>query len=248
MIFKQDIPWHKNKYLEVNFNKKESIHYIFYFQKESLAEQDIDRITFLKEKHYLKIKKWLGVNTDRRISYYLYSSKKEKESLMGDDSFGNAIWKELDSEPKDFEVHVIYNEKCKFVGEHEDTHLLSLPWGLSIYLFCEGLAQYMEDSFMGESLHVVSKRLLQEKKLYSIEFLCDNNNWKSVEPVIIYPQVGSFSKFIIEKYGKDKFKELYQNTSRSFDKTRNLLKIERIYKKGINQLEHEWLDFLKASH
>ena len=101
---------------------------------------------------------------------------------------------------------------------------------------------------MGESLHVVSKRLLQEKKLYSIEFLCNNNNWKSVEPVIIYPQVGSFSKFIIEKYGKDKFKELYQNTSRSFDKTRNLLEIERIYKKGIKQLEHEWLDFLKASH
>ena len=106
MIFKQDIPWYKNKYLEAIFNKKESIHYIFYFQKKSLAEQDIDRITFLKEKHYLKIKKWLGVNTDRRISYYLYSSKKEKEFLMGDDSFGNAIWKELNTKAKDFEAQL----------------------------------------------------------------------------------------------------------------------------------------------
>ncbi len=46
------------------------------------------------------------MNTNRRISYYLYSSKKEKEFLMGDDSFGNAIWKELNTKAKDFEAQL----------------------------------------------------------------------------------------------------------------------------------------------
>lgn len=46
------------------------------------------------------------MNTERRTSYYLYSSKKEKEFLMGDDSFGNAIWKELNTKAKDFEAQL----------------------------------------------------------------------------------------------------------------------------------------------
>jgi hypothetical protein len=173
--------------------------------------------------------------------------------LMGDDSLGNAIWEELEVKDekfnsKKFEIHVVYNEKCKFIGEHEDTHLLSLPWGLSIYLFCEGLAQSIEDNFMGEDLHMVAKKLLQENKLYPLEWLCSNNNWGNVEPIIIYPQVGSFSKFIIEEYSKDKFKQIYQNTSRYFDTIKNLSEIERTYYRTINQLEFEWLSFLKKAN
>jgi len=55
---------------------------------------------------------------------------------------------------------------------------------------------------MEQDLHQANKQLIKENKLYDLEFLCANSNWKSVKPVIIYPQVGSFSKFIIEKYGK----------------------------------------------
>lgn len=250
MKYTQDIGWYKDDYLNGGFIKKESAHYAFYFQKGSMAEQDIKDIIEIKESPYAKILSWLGLYNDRKIDYYLYPSLKEKITLMGDDSPGNAIWEELSIEDgkadsKKFEIHVVYNEKCKFIGEHEDTHLLSLPWGLSIYLFCEGLAQYMEDGFMGEDLHVVAKKLFQENKLYPLEWLCANNNWKNVEPIIIYPQAGSFAKFIIEKYGKDKFRELYQNTSRNFETSKNINEIERAYHKDIGQLEQEWLDFLK---
>lgn len=97
---------------------------------------------------------------------------------------------------------------------------------------------------MGEDLHVAAKKLLQEDKLYPLEWLCANDNWKNIEPIIIYPQVGSFSKFIIEKYGKNRFKELYQNTSRHFDTSKNLSETEKIYCKKISQLESEWINFL----
>jgi hypothetical protein len=250
MKYIQDISWLKDDYLNNGFAKEESPHYSFYFRKGSLVERDIAKIIDIKEGHYEKILSWLELDNGRKIDYYLYPSSKEKIALMGDNIPGNAIWEELSIEDgradsKKFEIHVVYNENCKFIGEHEDTHLLSLPWGLSIYLFCEGLAQYMEDSFMGEDLHVVAKKLFQENKLYPLEWLCANSNWNNVEPVIIYPQAGSFAKFIIEKYGKDKFKKSYQNTSRHFETSQNLFEIERIYAKNINQLEQEWLDFLK---
>ncbi|MFA5080389.1 MAG: hypothetical protein WC472_02065 [Candidatus Paceibacterota bacterium] len=251
MRFTQNLPNFKTEYLNQEWKKEESLHYTFNFKNESLAEQSIKDVVKLKESHYSKITQWLGINNDKKINYYLYPSLKEKVTLMGDDSPGNAIWEELKienekSDSEKFEIHTIYNEKCKFIGEHEDTHLLSLPWGLSIYLFCEGLAQYMENNFMGEDLHIVTKKLLPENKLYPIEWLCANSNWEEVEPKIIYPQVESFTKYLIETYGKEKFKELYQNTSRHFEVLKNLSEIERIYNKTINQLKQEWLNFLKS--
>lgn len=249
MKYTQDIPWYKNDYLVYPFNKEESLHYIFNFQKNSLAEKNIKEIVKLKEEHHLKILSFLELDNNRKIDYYIYSSIQEKNLLMGDDSPGNAIWEELENNnPKKFEIHVVYNEKCRFIGEHEDTHLLSLPWGLSIYLFCEGLAQYMENTFLNRDLHSAAKELMEEGKIYSIDFLCNNNNWEHVEPTVIYPQVGSFIKYLIEYYGKENFKRGYQNTSREKEITENLLEIEKIYQKNINQLEKEWLLFLKNNN
>jgi len=246
MKYTQDIPWYKNDYLVYPFNKEESLHYIFNFQKNSLAEKNIKEIVKLKEEHHLKILSFLELDNNRKIDYYIYSSIQEKNLLMGDDSPGNAIWEELENNnPKKFEIHVVYNEKCRFIGEHEDTHLLSLPWGLSIYLFCEGLAQYMENSFMGEDLHVVAKKLLQKNKLYSLEWLLENSNWNNVDSVVIYPQVGSFIKYLIESYGKENFKKVYQSTSRKKETAENSLEINKVYQKNINQLEKEWHLFLK---
>ena len=249
MKYTQDIPWYKNDYLVYPFNKEESLHYIFNFQKNSLAEKNIKEIVKLKEEHHLKILSFLELDNNRKIDYYIYSSIQEKNLLMGDDSPGNAIWEELENNnPKKFEIHVVYNERCRFIGEHEDTHLLSLPWGLSIYLFCEGLAQYMENTFLNRDLHSAAKELMEEGKIYSIDFLCNNNNWEHVEPTIIYPQVGSFIKYLIEYYDKENFKRVYQNTSREKEITENLLEIEKIYQKNINQLEKEWLLFLKKNN
>ena len=249
MEYKQNISWYKNDYFYKSLIKKESLHYNFYFLKNSLAEKDINNIIKLKEKHYKEILSWLGLKNNRKIDYYIYSSLKEKSSLMGDNSPGNAIWEKLNTSnvPQKFEIHCVYNKSCKFIGKHEDTHLLSLPWGLSIYLFCEGLSQYMENNFMGEDLDSVAKKLLKNGNLYPLRYLCNNKNWKDVKPIIIYPQAGSFAKFLIKKYGKNNFKRLYQNTSRKNTITSNLLEIKTIYRKDIKQLEKEWINSLKTT-
>lgn len=245
MKIKQETPWYKNDYLKQEWLKQKSGHYVFYYSQNSLAEKDIDKITKQKEKQYEKILNFLSLKNDRIIQYYIYSSVKEKTILMGDNSPGNAIWGEFEltnGEPKTskFEIHTVYNDKCKFIGEHEDTHLLSLPFGLSIYLFCEGLAQFMEGNLFGKDIEVISKELLNQNKLYPIRDLVDNKNWEKVEPKIIYPEAGSFTRFLINTYELDKFKEVYQKLSRLNNFRENLKIVEDGFGKSIEELEKNW--------
>jgi len=98
MKYIQDLSWYKPDYLNYSWLKNESPHYVFHFQKESLAEKDLKEIIKLKEEHYLKILSFLELDNNRKINYYMYPSIKEKSLLMGDDSPGNAIWEELEIE------------------------------------------------------------------------------------------------------------------------------------------------------
>ncbi|MFH1657551.1 MAG: hypothetical protein ABH919_03725 [bacterium] len=245
MKIKQDIPWYKSDYLRNKWLTKKTSHYIFHYFQDSLAAINIEDIIGLKEGHYDKILSFLGAECNQTINYYIYPSFEEKISLMGDDSPGNVIWEEFELPlTKRFEIHIVYGDECKFVGEHEDTHLLSLPWGLSTYLFCEGLAQFMEGNLFGKDIDIASKELLNENKLYSIKDLFDNKNWGKVKPEIIYPEVGSFTRFLIKTYGLNKFKEVYQRLSRLNNFEENLKIAELIFNKPITEIEADWREDL----
>lgn len=247
MKIKQDIPWYKIKYLDKkDWVIKKSPHYIFYYFKNSLAEKNISKIIKIKERHYNKILSFLKTKNYQKIKYYLYPSLKEKKKLMGDDSPGNVIWQEFELiadkvRTGGFEIHVLYNAKKKFIGEHEDVHLLSLPLGLSIYLFNEGFAQFMEGSLFGKDIDILSKRFLKKNKLYSLKWLLDNKNWDKVREEIVYPQAGSFVRYLISTYGIKKFKKVYKALSRNKTFRENIRIIERTYSKPIKELEREWL-------
>jgi hypothetical protein len=250
MKFKQNIPWYKNKYLKKNWATKKSAHYIFYFFKDSLAKKNIDQIINIKEKHYKKIISFLHVQNDKIINYYLYPSLEIKKKLMGDNSFGNVIWKEFELvqekvKTKSFEIHVLYNKDVKFIGEHEDTHLLSLPWGLSIYLFDEGLSQFLEGTLLGKDNNFLAKKFMEKGELYSLKWLLDHNNWSETKPEIIYSQVGSFVDYLINQYGLDKFKKTYKKLSRKNKILKNIKIIEKFYQKNMEEIEKEWKNKLK---
>jgi len=231
----QDIGWYKEDFLNNSWSKKETEHYVFYFL--DYLNNKINDISEQKERDYQKLKSFFKSNPETKIQYYIYADLRTKQELMGDNSPGNAIWKELDLFENDFkttkfEIHVVYNDKCKFIGRHEDTHLISLNWGLSIYLLNEGLAQYLEGNFQGQELK-------RPKDSYKLKWLFDNNNWEQLDPKIIYPEAGSFVVFLIDKYGKKLFKEIYQTTSRKKDIKNNLKEFEKRVG-NIDLLEKEW--------
>lgn len=250
MKFKQNITWYKNNYLKNDWLIKKSNHYTFYYFKNSLAEKDIEEISKIKENHYKKILLYLNVQNYQKINYYLYPSLKVKQILMGDNSFGNVIWKnfsliENKVTTKSFEIHVLYSSNVKFIGEHEDVHLLSLPLGLSVYIFNEGLAQFLEGDLLGKDINLLSKKFMKENKLYPLRWLFDNKNWDQVESEIVYSQTGSFVNYLISRHGLNRFKKTYMKLSRKNKVEKNIQIIETFYSKSIKQIEENWKDYLK---
>jgi DNA polymerase III delta prime subunit len=227
MQFKQEIPWYKNGYLEKDWLITKSPHYIFHDLKNSLAHKEINKIIKIKERDYKKIISFLKIKNSQKIKYFLYPDLKEKKKLMGSDDFGNAIWEECELlndrlKTKRFEIHVLYAAKIKFIGEHEDTHLLSLYWGLPPYLFSEGLCQFMEGKLFGKDVDILSKRLIERNKIYSLKFV----------------------RYLINTYGLEKFKKIYKKLPRNKAFREKIKIIENIYSKSIQELEKEWKRYL----
>lgn len=218
-------------------------HYIFHYFPHSVAEKEIQAIADTQETAFKKIIDFLEVAPpERKIEYYLYPDPQTKESLMGDDWYAQAIW-------KDFVVHVLYTEEIKPIGEHEDTHLLSLPWGLSIAFFQEGLAEYLVGhGWHGENHDQLAREAIEKGILPSVEEMMDHGKWKELDDsyaLYYYCFVGSFAKFLIERFGKEKFKRLYQLTNRTNSKEENASIFQSIYEITPNEAESEWKAYLK---
>jgi hypothetical protein len=240
---KQYLPTYKNNFIkDPRWLKKETEHYNFYYFPGSVAEQDIKHICDSQEKAFKKIISFLQVSfPNKKITYYFYPDPQTKKDLMGDDWYAQAIWGE-------FVVHVLYTKYIKPLGEHEDTHLLSLPWGLSISLFQEGLAEYLTGhGWHGEDQDELAREAFQKKVVPPLSVMMDHLAWRKLDneyALYHYSFVGSFTKFLINKYGKEAFQKMYEQTSRNKSCKENSEIFFLVYGRSIDAVEQDWKNFL----
>ncbi len=238
-MYEQHLPDYIHNFLDDNrWLLKQSDHYRFFYFSNSTAEREIEFIEKRQEQSYKKIIDFLEVPEPKRyIEYYLYPDKDTKRNLMGDDWYAQAILNE-------FRVHVLYTEEHKPIGEHEDTHLLALSLGQSIGFFCEGLAEYLVGhSWHGENHDTLAIEALKKKLLPSLNEMMEHKKWLDLDDDNIqyyYSYAASFTKFLIEKYGKDKFKILYQKTKRNNTREENNNVFIGVYDILPNIVEEEW--------
>jgi len=235
----QLLPNYHRKFLtDKRWLTKESAHYIFHYFPQSVAEQDIEVIEKRQEEAFAKIINFLKVpEPAEKIIYYFYPDSETKKKLMGDDWYAQAIY-------QDFTVHVLYTETDKPLGEHEDTHLLSLPWGLSVGLFEEGLAEYLiGHGWHGENHDDLVRDGLDRNIFPPIGELLEYKKWLALDDsnaLYNYALVGSFTKFLIDNYGRDKFEQVYRLTSRDKTKEENREVFLKIYGESIEEVEESW--------
>lgn len=224
----QYLPTYKHDFLtDSRWVVHESEHYVFRYFKKSVAEQDIMNIVETQEKAFNKIIFFLEIQIpDTKIRYYFYPNKETKVSLMGDDWYAQAILAE-------YCVHVLYNEEIKPIGEHEDTHLLSAPMGISIGFFQEGLAEYMVGHAWDGKSHIEYVRSGYEKRIYpALSSFFEHSAWLNTDdsqPLYFYSLAGAFATFLIDTFGKMKFFRLFKETNRSKSKVENMKCFEDIY-------------------
>lgn len=238
-IFNQYLPNYREDFLnDRRWLKKETPHYIFYYFAESVAEKEIEMIEKRQEKAFAKIINFLKTpEPKKKITYYFYPDSEIKKGLMGDDWYAQAIY-------KDYFVHVLYTETDKPLGEHEDTHLLSLPWGLSIGLFQEGLAEYLVGhSWHGENHDDLARDGLRQNIFPKIEELMEHKKWLALDDaqaICNYALVASFTKFLITNYNREKFEQVYRQTSREKTKEENEAVFYKIYGITAKEAGNAW--------
>jgi len=236
---KQYLPNYKHDFLDdLRWVIKDSPHYRFHYFVGSLAEQDINSIIQTQEKSYLKIIDFLGVvEPDCLIEYYFYPDEKTKTDLMGDSWYAQSIFDE-------FRVHVLYTDEIKPIGPHEDTHLLSLPWGLSIGFFQEGLAEYLVGQAWNGRPHLEYAIEGYNENIYPplVNFLT-HQAWLDTDDrqaIYFYSLAGAFVSFLIDNFGKDRLESFYRQSSRDNTREQNSQTFQSIYGKSIEDVEVEF--------
>ena len=183
-------------------------HYVFTYKEDSLAAKDIKKIAKIQEECLTKISNTLKVSFTEKIKYYLLESAKEIGKLYGinEPINGFAVWGEN-------KIYALYNDKIKCIGPHEDTHLISFVINTPKSNFIvEGLAMYFDEKWWGLDNDVWASYYKANNKDLSISNLLSNEEFDSLNCEITYPIAGSFVKYLINRFGVDKFIQLYQIT------------------------------------
>ena len=214
-VINQYLPTYKEDFKnDQGWIRKETLHYIFHYFSNSVAERDIGIIIGIQEESFRRIIDFLNIESPKqKIRYYFYPDRETKIKFMGDGGYAQAIF-------KDYIIHILYTEEHKPIGEHEDTHLLSLPFGLATGFFAEGLAEYLSWGriVMGKTKEEWLKEGIN--KILPIEKILTHQDWMETPNdnfMYYYSFAGSFVKKLIEQFGIDNFKLFYKSINRNMN-------------------------------
>ncbi|MGX1982061.1 hypothetical protein EDD69_101336 [Thermolongibacillus altinsuensis] len=138
---------------------------------------------------------------------------------------------------------------------HELSHALFGYTPGSGYFTQEGIAifiqnEYKEYLFPNEKtpIHQLMNYFVKNERYIPLEILMNEELAERFTDVygnealswVSYVEAGSFTTYLIDKYGKEKYFLIYNQANLA-------AKIEQVYKKPLNELEKEWLAFINEN-
>ena len=215
-----------------------SVNYKFFrifFRDSSYTANHLKEIKEELDIAYSKVLSVLKITSYNNGIYLLaVDSKEEMQKVMGYKIKGGA------AKGHDL-VFFAYNQKIRPQFKHELFHLISYEiWGLTNYrLLDEGGATYTDDyCFYDNPMYSINAYYLQQKKLFPLDSLVNSfDNQAKKSDIIAYIQSAGIFKYLYEKYGVEKMKLLWTSGFENF---------KVIYGFSIEQLETDWLNFIKT--
>lgn len=206
-----------------------------YFKENSYAAQHLPRLKRELDEAFVRILAVLDTtNYTRGINLLAVDSEEAMEELMGMHIKGGAL------QGYDF-VFFVFNEKLRPQFKHEIYHLISYDlWGQAKNrVLEEGGAQFTDNNcFYENPIYSINAYFLKQKKLYKLRELVYNFDAKAKEnDVIAYLYGAGIYKYLWEKYGTQKLRQLWQQGFDNF---------EKIYGLKPERFEKEWQDYIKT--
>ncbi len=230
--------------------KRSTEHFDIYYFKNSTAEKEINKIAEQREKGYAEVCQFTGKQSNGRIRLIFFETGDTKRKETGHQgngwAFGNNIVE-------------VYNDQVQLDPYHETVHVIMRDFGNPPAMFNEGFAVYLSEKLGAHALEHLSgglatiyeraRELKAKGKWIGLEELITYTEIGSLEsrPPVSYAEASAFVKFLIDKYGKDKFLQAYKTLKNSDKKSvqwLNIKALQRIYGKSLKQLEKQWYNTL----
>lgn len=194
---------------------------IYYY--DELSDSDLKSIIIEHEKSYKFFEVFFNRKIDFKLKLFVYDKPEDVGAAYGDNDPCNGFAREPN------ELHFVYNEKIKCIGNHELAHILSyLYMGRPDSSFIrEGFAEFTEEYWVnminGEP---VRKTHYEWAKLYFVsnkkfdikDVLFDSERFHQEVDTdgcfYTYPLSGAFTRFLVERYGQAKYLDFYRNASK----------------------------------
>lgn len=211
----------------------ESEHYIFSYNHDSKAEDDIKEIAACQEACFQYICSVLKVKPEFKIEYILCDTPEEVGRIYGDDEPCNGF-----AAPPNT-VYAVYNSGIQCIGFHEDAHLISYTVNRpDCPAIREGLAMYFDRKWLGiQNMDWVSYFI--KKDLYlPVDALLDKATFFDADCSITYPIMGAFTDYLISTYGIETYMAFYSRQNMA-------LAMEEVFHKTPAEINRDFVAYLR---
>jgi hypothetical protein len=201
-----------------------------YYEANSWAARNIAAIKRDADSSLVRI---LGMLHERsfphRLSYFIVINRSRMQSLIDRQTNGIAFAREKI-------ICAIANDSMRALGPHEMFHVVAMNlWSSTEDWVNEGMAVYADNSWWMQELHPLANYLRQQGKFLSLDEL--TQRFRQHDPLITYPEVGSFLKYLYETHGRDNVKTLWQHGLSTFCDS---VRVDK------SDLERQWLSVITA--
>ncbi len=183
-------------------------HFILIYPKETTKE-DVIISAFHHEFYYEEISKALNLNKKGKITSLLFTSDRQKKKFIGTANadiskpWQNCVITDFYNHDLTLKHEIVHAFSSEFGGA-----LLKMPYNLNPSLL-EGIAVAIENKFGEQDLYSAAFMIRKFNKKISLGRLFSGLNFFGQSSSISYAYSGAFIKYLNEKYGVERFKELY---------------------------------------
>ncbi len=212
----------------------ETEHFQIYYAAE-IPDQLAEKITVEHEYYFYQLRNFFGLTPKHKIISYVFYSNDQKGKLFGS---ANADV----SKPW---LHQIYISADSYVQtlKHELAHVFTAGFGTGIFKVADGLnpaliegaAVAADPVYDDNTIHFMAALAYKNNYKINVERLFKGLNFFSKVSSLSYIYAGSFSKFLIDKYGIEKFEKFYSD-----------MDFSAIYNLPIGQVVDEYYNFLDS--
>ncbi|MDH3196720.1 MAG: hypothetical protein OEO21_00615 [Candidatus Krumholzibacteria bacterium] len=177
----------------------------------------------------------LEITSDVVVNYYLYPDSATLRRMVGVVHDPWASW-------KDREIHSTYPN-----DDHEVVHFILNEYGTPSRPIVEGVAYWLQDTWMGYPIHSLAAYWLAQERLPTLQELTNQSAVVRIESVRAVPAAASFVGFLIGRWGVPHLLALFREANGVTDYGRLAAAFESVYGVSLDGAEASWRVFLSQA-